>query len=240
MANETDRVRAALAAPGPVATTFGYRVDYAKDPGSLLNALCDKYGTDKGEIATSGHPYTWYSHSYADYFERLYAHCREHVRAVFECGIGTNDPDRPSSMGATGVPGASLRMWREYFPNAEIYGADVDPNILFADDRIRTFQVDQTSPDSIAAMWRQIGRRDFDLIIDDGLHTFEAARILFENSFEYLRPSGLYIIEDMFEPDMNDFKAWFSGRAYRVDFVALDRPGLPLYDNSIVVVRKQD
>ena len=40
-------------------------------------------------------------------------------------------------------PGASLRSWREYFPNAQIFGADVDRSILFNSDRINCCWVDQ-------------------------------------------------------------------------------------------------
>ena len=48
------------------------------------------------------------------------------VGAVLEIGIGSNDPKMPSSMGRNGVPGASLLLWREIFPNAHVIGADSD------------------------------------------------------------------------------------------------------------------
>src|SRR5262249_23189855 len=108
---------------------FYYSVYYKRHADSLLNALCDKYGTDKGEMRSAGHPYPWPSHTYADFIERLFDHCREYVNHVFECGLGTNNPKLQSSMGSTGVPGASLRVWREYFPNAMILGADIDKDI---------------------------------------------------------------------------------------------------------------
>ena len=59
-------------------------------------------------------------------------------------------------MGSTGQPGASLKMWRDYFPNAMIFGADIDKDILFNDQRITTFYVDQLNSDSIKEMWRKI------------------------------------------------------------------------------------
>ena len=34
-------------------------------------------------------------------------------------------------------------MWKEYFSNAEIYGADIDKNVLFFENRIKTYHVDQ-------------------------------------------------------------------------------------------------
>ena len=47
------------------------------------------------------------------------------------------------------VASASLYMWQEYFPNAEIFGADVDKRILFNEGRIKTYFVDQYSFESI-------------------------------------------------------------------------------------------
>src|SRR5271165_7030339 len=147
-----------------------YSVHYQKDQLSELSTLCDKYGSDKGAISKTGHPYGWPPHNYADFYEDKFSHCREHFNKVFECGLGTNNPDIPSSMGVSGRPGASLRIWRDYFPNAHIYGADIDKDILFQEERISTFHVDQMSPDSIGQLWNSINTSDFDLIIDDGLH----------------------------------------------------------------------
>lgn len=131
---------------------------YQKSPTSLLNGLCDVYGSDKGELTSQGHPYPWPSHTYADFYELLFQLKRKEVRGVFECGLGTNNPDVTPNMGLKGRPGASLRVWRDFFPHAQIIGVDIDARVLFEEDRIKTYQCDQTSPDSIAAM-RPCGRR---------------------------------------------------------------------------------
>ena len=34
-------------------------------------------------------------------------------------------------MGKNGTPGASLKAFKEYLPNTNLYGADVDKDILF-------------------------------------------------------------------------------------------------------------
>ena len=118
-------------------------IAYSKDSAIELARLCDLYGSDKGEIATSGHPYPWASHSYSDLYELMFALRRSDVRRVLECGLGTNNPALASSMGAKGRPGASLRVWRDYFPNAEIVGIDIDGDVLFIEERIATFQCDR-------------------------------------------------------------------------------------------------
>jgi len=38
---------------------------------------------------------------------------------------------------------------------------------------------------------------DFDIIVEDGLHTFKANVCFFENSIHKLKPNGYYIIEDI-------------------------------------------
>jgi len=203
----------------------------------LLSQLCDVHGSDKGALQKTGHPYSWPAHSYTDYYARLFNHCRLSMKKVFECGLGTNNPDLPSNMTSSGKPGASLRVWRDYFPNALIVGADIDRQILFEEDRIRTYYVDQTDPKAIADFWSKVGQDDFDFIVDDGLHTFAAGKCLFENSIHKLSQHGIYIIEDVTVEDLALYQGFFKGRDYSVDYVNLYRPDVPLADNNLVVIR---
>jgi hypothetical protein len=211
---------------------------YRKDPDNELAKLCDYYGSDKGEIQRVGHPYPWPSHTYTDYYSRLFAQSRNSILKVFECGVGTNNPKLPSSMGAHGKPGASLRVWRDYFPNATIWGADIDDKCLFQEERIRTHYVDQLDAKSIQDFWEWVGVQDFDLIVDDGLHTFEAGSSLFLNSIDNLSTSGIYIIEDVGMRDLQRYKDYFKDTVFLVDYVCLFRPDKRLMNNNLVVVRK--
>jgi SAM-dependent methyltransferase len=217
---------------------YRFIVHYQKGKGTLLAELCDKHGSDKGQVSTTGHPYRWAAHTYTDFYSRLFDHCRFSVQRVFECGLGTNNPDFPGSMLSTGQPGASLRAWRDYFPHSEIFGADIDRGVLFNEDRIRTYYVDQLDPDAIASMWNSIGIADFDLVVDDGLHTFDGGRRLFEHSFEKVRPGGLYVIEDVALPDMRRFRRYFLERGVQADYVNLLRPENGLRDNSLIAIRR--
>jgi SAM-dependent methyltransferase len=210
---------------------------YRKSPHCLLSQLCDKHGSDKGAIATDGHPYAWHPHNYADIYAALFDHCRADVRRVFECGIGTNNPALPSSMGINGKPGASLRAWRDYFLNAEVVGADIDKEVLFNEDRIRTFYVDQRDPSSIRQLWDSVGMSDFDLMIDDGLHSFEAGVCLFENSFARLKSGGIYVIEDCMPSDFLKYKDYFQRTELNATFLCLFRPGIEFNDNTLILIR---
>jgi hypothetical protein len=222
-----------------IAVGLDYRVIsvYTKKD-NVLAALCDRYGSDKGSLKRDGHPYSWPSHTYTDFYTRLFAHCRLNISRVFECGLGTNNPDLRSSMGILGKPGASLRVWRDYFPNAQIFGADIDRDVLFSEDRIKTFYIDQLDAQAIDSFWAQVGDAEFDFMLDDGLHTFEAGKCLFLNSIKHLRRDGIYVIEDVTTPDLLQFKEFFKPLNYEVEFVTMFRPNIPLADNSLVVIRK--
>jgi hypothetical protein len=87
-----------------------YTVLYHSSPKSLFSDLCDTHGSDKGSLKNASPYYYWESHTYADYYSNLFSHCRNKVLNVFECGIGTNNPNLKSNMTITGRPGASLRV----------------------------------------------------------------------------------------------------------------------------------
>ena len=206
---------------------------------SLLHDLFLKHGSDKGAPNNQAHPVSLNSaHTYADLYYMLFHLSRHSIKRVFECGLGTNNLDFKSKMGKTGIPGASLRAWRDYFPNAEIFGADIDSQILFSEDRIKTFHVDQTVLYSIENMWQMISVEEFDIIVDDGLHTFDAGISLFEASFSKLREGGIYLIEDITPEDKFKFYGYFNERSYRTHMVDLHRPYKLLSDNSVVIIWK--
>lgn len=203
-----------------------------------LKKLFEKYGSDKGGIFELGQPYKWASHSYADYYYRLFSNNKNSIKKVLECGIGTNNPKLISTMGAGGMPGASLKAWRDFFPNAQIYGVDIDRSILFQDERIQTFYMDQLDKNSIASFWKKVSVDSFDFIIDDGLHTFEAGSCFFENSYNYLCDNGIYVIEDVCISDFLKYKNFFLNFRCHVDYICLKRPNQKLGDNNLILIRK--
>jgi len=141
-------------------------------------------------------------------------------------------------MGICGKPGASLRVWQDYFPNADIFGADIDRNILFQEGRIKTYYMDQLNPESIEEFWKKVDFNDFDIMIDDGLHTFDAGWSLLKNSIHKLNSNGTYIIEDVSPKDFVLFEKAFKRTDFKADFVTLDRPFIDSKNNSLIIVRK--
>ncbi len=149
-------------------------------------SVMSKYGSDKAK------------NNYTPLYSALFNRFVERPARILELGLGTNNPAAPSNMGVFGAPGASLRGWRELFPKALVYGADIDRTILFQEERIQTFYCDQLDETSIRELWSHPDLQDgVDVIIEDGLHTFEANISFLDASLRYLRPGGIYVTEDI-------------------------------------------
>ena len=142
-----------------------------------------------------------------------------------------------ANMTKNASPGASLRMWSDYFINADIYGGDIDKSILFEEERIKTFFVDQLNTSSIKSMWKNINVENFDIIIDDGLHNPRANLNFFFNSFNKIKKNGIYIIEDVSNDNINFFQKELKN--YETEIVTLSNKHKKVYNNNnLVIVRK--
>ncbi|MHB8247248.1 MAG: class I SAM-dependent methyltransferase [Acidimicrobiales bacterium] len=86
-------------------------------------------------------------------------------------------------------------MWRSYFPNAVIYGLDVEEKHLHSEPRIVVLQGDQADKPFLKKLTERHG--PFDLIVDDGSHLGTHQRASFEALFLGVRPGGIYAIEDL-------------------------------------------
>ena len=206
-----------------------YISNFSSNP--KLSNLMNHYGSDKG--GKNNH------HNYADYYSEIFFHKRSEVKNFLEIGLGTNDVNLPSNMGKDGIPLASLKAWRDYFYNANIFGADIDKNILKNEDRIKTFYVDQTDPVTIDKMFKDIGVDNFDIILEDGLHEFNANICFFENSIKYLSLNGTYIIEDVYYKDQEKFINYFKKLNY--NFAVIDiYHQINISNNCLIVIKKND
>jgi len=75
-------------------------------------------------------------------------------------------------------------------------GADIDKEILFSEQRIRTFHLDQLNVESFAALSDTIGS-DFDLVIDDGLHAIDANLNVLYFFIPLLKHGAYAVVEDI-------------------------------------------
>ncbi len=151
--------------------------------------LCEigyKYGTDKCPEINGAY--------YTPFYYELLKDKRETFKKVLELGVG-------SRVTLQRVPkqyqrGASLRMWRDFFPNAEVYGVDISPTAIFQDERIKTFLFNTRDKTSMEKLIGIIGA-DIDLVIDDGGHRERTQLRSIRNLMPLLKEDVIYIIEDV-------------------------------------------
>ena len=143
----------------------------------------DLYGSDKSD------------HKYHFLYGSILSN-KNDIKNIFEIGLGTNNTDVVSNMGTHGQPGASLRAFRDHCPNANIYGADIDLRILFQDDRIHTYYVDQTEPSTFSDLLMKVPN-NFDLVIDDGLHSPNANIATLKFGLNIIKRGGWVVVEDI-------------------------------------------
>ena len=122
---------------------------------------------------------------------------RDRRLQICEIGLGTNNQNVISYMTHHFKPGGSLYGFREFLPNSEIYGADIDKSILFSDDRIKTCFVDQLEIESFENLKKEFGNIKYDLFIDDGLHSIGANFNTLLFALENIKDNGWIVIEDI-------------------------------------------
>jgi spermidine synthase len=153
-----------------------------------LSLLAQKYGTDKEPRA----------HNYTPIYHGLFADRRDRVSAVLEVGV---------------FGGASIKMWHDYFPAAQIWGVDVNPNVwqhftpwrtssngmsLFPDNwpRIQLIIADCKT--------FEVPPGPFDLVVDDGSHRTQDVMETFVRVWPHVKRGGYYVIEDTRPADVKE------------------------------------
>ena len=146
-----------------------------------LCALAKKYETDKGgRHLRYGGGDSDTCHEYTPVYYDLLNDKRFDIKKVLEIGVNT---------------GSSLRMWEEYFPNAEIIGFDCNQQCLFNEGRIKCVLGDQGSPASLVAGVSRFA--PFDLIVDDGSHELGHQITSMVTLLPLLCDTGIYVVEDL-------------------------------------------
>jgi len=157
------------------------------------------------------------------YFE-IFNHIK--VNSLFEIGLGTNNINVRSNMGLDGKPGASLRAFRDYL-NINVYGADVDKGILFEEDKIKTYFIDQLEKKTILDVKKIIPKCD--IIIDDGLHQPDANLNIIQNLLDHLNKGGILVVEDIEPSFIHIFqiieKIFNSKNEYKASLIKIQNRG---------------
>lgn len=143
-----------------------------------LSNLAVQHGTDK-----------WNHHFYTEHYEKALSHLQNETFNLLEIGIG--------GYGFPEQGGASLRMWADFFPNANIIGLDFcdKSKIDIRNRKIVAVQGDQYSKEDLLKL--QTDHGPFTVIVDDGSHMCEHQIKSFETLFPLMPDGGIYIIEDI-------------------------------------------
>jgi hypothetical protein len=147
-----------------------------------FKSLGEKYGTDKVTF-----------HHYYHMYEKYLSPRRCDNLIFLEIGLGCD---------MTYGPGASYRLWLEYFPNAKIYFIEYDDQCVkkwedsMKHDRAKIFSGDQADVDFLDKVIKEVGQ-EFDFIVDDGGHFMYQQVASFEKLFLKLKAGSQYFIEDL-------------------------------------------
>lgn len=141
-----------------------------------LSRLAIRHGTDKFGY-----------HDYTPNYHKLFGRFRDRPLRLLEIGVGGyQDEDRG---------GQSLAVWRDYFPQGQITGIDIQKKVLDLGPRVRILQGSQVDPDFLARVVAERG--PFDLIVDDGSHRNEHVVESWKILWPTLAPGGVYVAEDV-------------------------------------------
>ena len=174
----------------------------------LLTEIAIKYGSDRQPLS---------KHSYTPYYFELFKDRIGEIEKILEIGVGSD--------------GAGLRMWRDFFPNANIYGAEIDQNRIFTDGRIQVFYCDQASQNDLMALLDKTGH-DLDFVVEDASHKPEDQVFTCLTLMPYLKSDVVYIIEDVADASIVEKLSPY----YDVEVPQLI-PKKKRYDDRLVVVR---
>ena len=134
----------------------------------ILDDLAWKQGIDKSTRI----------HGYTRAYGRVFQHLRLDPIKLLEIGVGS---------------AGSLRMWRDYFPYAEIYG--VDNTEVPHPERTTVITGDQSDGIFLSKLIADF--KSFDIIIDDGSHISSDQIFTFKTLFPAVATNGFYVIEDL-------------------------------------------
>jgi hypothetical protein len=150
-----------------------------------LVELFNQTGTDKGTAVWAG---GGVPHCYALEYDRLFRPFRHEAFNMLEIGLDIATPP-------TDVP--SLRAWRAYFPNAVLYGYDIEDFAFVHEHDVFVFQGNQASRTDVSRFLETYGSPLFRVVLDDGSHAASHQQISLAALFRQVEPGGLYVVEDM-------------------------------------------
>ena len=125
-----------------------------------------------------------------------------YIEAMYE-NIFSSRKDLKQNILEIGVfNGGSILLWRDFFTNSTIYGADITHcPALVNQERVVQLNADAYSLDFVNIFKKE----SFDIIIDDGPHTLESMVFFILHYLPLVKPGGLFVLEDIIKPHWTPF-----------------------------------
>lgn len=95
--------------------------------------------------------------------------------------------------------GRSLTMFHTIFPEAVIHGVDIYDKTEYElpNGKVKCHVGDQENRLDLERIVTATGEGLFDLILDDGGHTMKQQQVSLAYLFQYVKPGGYYLVEDL-------------------------------------------
>ena len=134
-------------------------------------------------LETLGRKYqpTKRDHNYLPFYWMHLRDVRSQVRNVLELGVQS---DR------------SIRMWEEFFPNATVWGVDIDPAVRRFEGERRRIRIGHQADRRFLRRLVDEMEGGLDLVIDDASHRMRHQLLTFDALFPALTSHGIYVVED--------------------------------------------
>jgi FkbM family methyltransferase len=176
-----------------------------------LDKIVDNTFTDKNT-----------THSYLETYEKLMKNKHLTCKNILEIGVQR---------------GGSIKLWNDYFVNANIYGIDIDtsPDFLKEFNRVSCLKMNAYSQESISCFLEK--KIEFDFIIHDGPNTLESILYFIKNYIQLLSVDGVMIIEDIQDIKWCEIFQHFVPEGYSYEIFDL-RHVKNRWDDILLVIKK--
>ena len=181
-----------------------------------------KYRTDKSGCNGGSHIFN--NKTLLHTYERHFKHLRNLPITLLEIGI---------------LDGGSLKMWKDYFPNGNIIGLDIDPDKMkFQSERISIY-IGSQNDENILNRIKKENPNGFDIVIDDGSHNPEHQFESYRHFKSHLAKGGIYVIEDIQNIDLD--RTSFENIDPEKNVTILDHRHIKnRYDDVMVIIRDKE
>lgn len=167
-----------------------------------LTEIANKYSTDKGTVAYEAHGYT---EVYSEYIPS------KGEFTLLEIGVWKGD---------------SLKMWREYNPQLQVHGVDINPLI----DVVEGASIHIGSQSDYSFISNLTLSISPNFVIDDGSHRYNDIMSTFMFVYPLLKKGSIYFIEDL--------HASYANREKVMEDISKITPFVMKCDNKLLIIKK--